>query len=500
MSDKIEGLDPQYAARLYKMLDRYFNEQELRSLMFGLGVDYDSLAGAGKSDKARELIGYMFRRGSLEKLLLGVNRERPNVPWPYPPINEPFAEPSQSTIPPSRYNTPATMPSRSPQQPMGQPVRTAPVAEAAPTTPNRSSTANPFVIGGILVGFLILFIGAYFIFQMVTKEEDPSISDDTPLTTGITETGFDGEGSDLNAPSENNDNDKTEPAVSDSSNDIPNANEPVGGGTTNLPPAIKLLAFVQDSTTNKEIFTMQTDGSGIRQLTNTDGQNWAPSWSPDGTRIAFTSDRDGNNELYIMDANGSNQQRLTNTTYSEWFPSWSPDGNALVFYSDLHGNRDIFTMNLATNQTVRLTSNPANETYPTWSPDGSKIAFTYEYDENTADIYVVNSDGTNLTQLTNTKGNWFPAWSPDGSLIAFHSDRGGNYQLYTMRPDGSNQIRISFSPANDYDASWSSDGNWIAFNSDRTGSREIYMINVSTGAELRLTNNSVNDKWVEWQP
>ena len=65
---------------------------------------------------------------------------------------------------------------------------------------------------------------------------------------------------------------------------------------------------------------MNTDGSGVRQLTHNDAQDWSPGWSPDGTRIAFDSDRYdssdvnsayGSSDVVVMNADGSGVRRLT---------------------------------------------------------------------------------------------------------------------------------------------------------------------------------------------
>src|SRR5262245_43673360 len=61
-----------------------------------------------------------------------------------------------------------------------------------------------------------------------------------------------------------------------------------------------------------EIYTMNTDGSGIAKLTNNAALDLEPAWSPDGQRIVFRSDRDGNFEIYVMNADGSGVTRLTN--------------------------------------------------------------------------------------------------------------------------------------------------------------------------------------------
>ena len=54
-------------------------------------------------------------------------------------------------------------------------------------------------------------------------------------------------------------------------------------------------------------------------IIDTASNEWAPEWSPDGTRIAFITDRDGNDEVYVMGVDGSNPTRLTNTPEHEAF-------------------------------------------------------------------------------------------------------------------------------------------------------------------------------------
>ena len=49
----------------------------------------------------------------------------------------------------------------------------------------------------------------------------------------------------------------------------------------------------------------------LLRLTDSDGYDGAPAWSPDGRKIAFVSDRDGDRDIYVMDADGSNVERLT---------------------------------------------------------------------------------------------------------------------------------------------------------------------------------------------
>jgi dipeptidyl aminopeptidase/acylaminoacyl peptidase len=62
------------------------------------------------------------------------------------------------------------------------------------------------------------------------------------------------------------------------------------------------VAFVSSRDGDDEIFTMNADGSDVRQLTANAAADTRPDWSPDGTKIVFESNRDGNSEIYVMNA------------------------------------------------------------------------------------------------------------------------------------------------------------------------------------------------------
>ena len=157
-----------------------------------------------------------------------------------------------------------------------------------------------------------------------------------------------------------------------------------------------------------EIFTMDSDGSDIEQLTDNGTDDLMPAFSPGGERIAFVSTRDGSSEIYTMYADGSNQTRLTNNASGARYPAFFPDGERIVFATDRDANFE---------------------------------------------IYVMNADGSNETRLTHDQGG-LPSFSPDGKKITFVSTRDGNEEVYVMDRDGSHQTRLTNNPASDRAFDW----------------------------------------------
>ena len=65
---------------------------------------------------------------------------------------------------------------------------------------------------------------------------------------------------------------------------------------------------------SSNVYVVNTDGTGLRQLTHSTGgkiNNGANSWSPDGRKISFVSNRDGVYGIYTMNADGSGVKKLT---------------------------------------------------------------------------------------------------------------------------------------------------------------------------------------------
>ena len=241
------------------------------------------------------------------------------------------------------------------------------------------------------------------------------------------------------------------------------------------------IAFSSDIDGDSEIYLMNVDGTSLMQLTENEGVDYLPNWSPDGRKLAFVSDRTGETEIYVMALDGSGLiVQLADGSGYYGNPIWSPDGQKIAFDSWSDGDSEIFVMDPDGTNLVQLTDNDFLESVYSWSPDSQKLAFSrspksiFNPDSDIFvspdfEIFVMNADGGNAIQLTdNDTNDLFPAWSPDGGTIAFTSvswvkigtDFDSN--VYPMNADGSDVRQLTYDNVSG-GTSWSPDGQFMAF-------------------------------------
>jgi TolB protein len=247
-----------------------------------------------------------------------------------------------------------------------------------------------------------------------------------------------------------------------------------GAGAASRPELV--IASARDG--DSDLFLARVDGQIVRRLTANGVADYAPRWSPDGSRLAFVSNRDGDDEVFVMNADGTGVRQLTRNRVRDETPAWSPDGTRIAFVHERPMDvLEIWTMRADGRDARRLvrSSRNVNEQAfsPDWAPDGRTLVFSSNRPgEGNPELYRVRADGTGLTRLTRTVGDvetlgddGFPAFAPDGRSIAFTSNRiGRNVELWTMRANGSGQRRLLVRPATDDLAPrWSPDGSRLAF-------------------------------------
>ena len=103
-----------------------------------------------------------------------------------------------------------------------------------------------------------------------------------------------------------------------------------------------LLAEGLVQPTEMEIYTVNVDGSNLKQVTQLGKANWAPFYHPSGEKIVFSSNHAGKRgyefNLYMIDTDGQNLKRVSYDTVFDAFPMFSYDGKYIVFSSNRNNN------------------------------------------------------------------------------------------------------------------------------------------------------------------
>ncbi|MBP6977731.1 MAG: PDZ domain-containing protein [Bacteroidales bacterium] len=216
-----------------------------------------------------------------------------------------------------------------------------------------------------------------------------------------------------------------------------------------------------------DIYTVSKAGGVARKLTNHEGYEMFPRFSPDGTQLAFTAQYDGNTEVYLMPSAGGIPVRLTYTATL---------------------NRDDISDRMGPNNIVM-----------TWTPDGKEIIYRsrkQSFNDFTGQLFKVSRQGGLSSELPFPRGG-FCSYSEDGKKMAynrvFREFRTWKYYRGGMADDiwiydfqQRTTTNITHNDAQDIIPMWYK--NRIYFLSDRDRTMNLFVYDVATSQTRKVTN------------
>lgn len=304
---------------------------------------------------------------------------------------------------------------------------------------------------------------------------------------------------------------------------------------------------VPQDKSNRELYIMDAAGSNKLQLTCTPYQETGAVWFEDGKKIAYMSNESGTNQVYEMLPNGSGIRQLTNYDGDIEGFKFSPDGKKLLFiaqvktkpstaeiYNDLPKATGFVVSDLMykhwdewkttaphpfvadfdgigiSNIVDILDGEPFESPMKphggieqlTWNTTSDKIAYTcrkktgLEYAISTnSDIYIYNVNTKTTDNITEENKGYDtnPQYSPSGEYIAWLSRERDGYEadqnrLFIMNLTTGEKKFVSKAFESDVDEFvWSGDSKTIYFNGPWHGEIQIYSLDVATSAIKPIT-------------
>ena len=257
-----------------------------------------------------------------------------------------------------------------------------------------------------------------------------------------------------------------------------------------------LIAFTSSAFQLLAIFTVNPDGTGLRNLTPDGAAEENPTWSPDGQLILFSKDED----LYVMNADGSGRTKLVDGLQGIFEHRWSPDGRMIAYVDSRQEGQELFddlwVMQADGTGRLRL----AEQVFDfSWSPDG-RLVYTSIADLGDVHLRIINADGSVDVRLTD-RAAFEPAWSLDGARIAFVML--GGTDIFLIYPDGSGEEDLTQGLGEDDSPTWSKDGSRIAFTTAMLGQpleSEVGVINRDGSGRTILLGQPGFDFQPAWSP
>lgn len=268
-----------------------------------------------------------------------------------------------------------------------------------------------------------------------------------------------------------------------------------------------------------DLYKVKAEGGTAIPLTQFEGRDFMPVWSPDGKKIAFASDRYGNYDVFIMNSDGSGLKRLTYHSSSDRPYSFSKDGQSVLFsstrldnaqsvYFPYRGLPEAYSVSINGSEPKQITSVPmeemdVNQKTGKWlyqDKKGYENEFRKHHTSSvTRDIWLYDPEKKAYAQIINRPGeDRDPVWI-DGKSFYYLSEESGSFNVWKHSIPSQTSEQITFFKNHPVRHLSMSINEKLCFNYDG----EVYVLNrggepakldISIETGNRTTSYSILDK------
>jgi TolB protein len=224
------------------------------------------------------------------------------------------------------------------------------------------------------------------------------------------------------------------------------------------------ILYASDATGSADLWVMNSDGSGQRQLTSAFGRSYAPAGSPDSKYIVFHSNRSGNWNIWRVNTDGGDITQLTSDSQDSNWPQVTPDGNGVVYHhTGLNGIWNLFKVPAKGGKPQQLTGSLTAHPAVSWKDGRIASWYSNNKDKPAWKLAVFPPSGGEPLQVFDIASSVVPdstiRWTPRGEGITFIDGRDGASNIWLQPLDGSPARPLtSLTSGQIFSFAWSLDG------------------------------------------